>query len=83
MLQEEVFKKFEDMFPQYANHVVNWFQNGKNSVRVRMDDGGGDFAFTYNNAFDWRFETIHSFINSMKGGCKMNVGLYDSHHERK
>lgn len=82
MLQEDVFTQFKKQFPQYSKWVTDWFPNGRDSVRVRVIDGS-DYVFTYHNEFDWRFETAVSFINGMKGGRTMNVGLHDNLHETK
>lgn len=70
MKQEEVYKKFKSHFPEYDKHVEEWFPNGKNSVRVRLISGS-DFIFTYNDWFDWSFETIESYIRKMRGGATM------------
>lgn len=68
MIHQEVYKWFELYFPQYAKHVVEWFPNGKNSVRVRQSNRQ-DFIFTYNGKNDWCFETVESHIRKMRGGA--------------
>ncbi len=50
--------------------IADWFPNGKNSIRVRID-GGSDFVFTYNNWTDWCYETVESHIRKMRGGANM------------
>lgn len=76
MLQEEVFKQFKKIFPSYSCHIKEWFPNGRNSVRIRMS--GADYIFTYTGYDDWKFETVGSYIKSLKkGGVCQNVGLYD------
>lgn len=70
MSQEEVYKQFTTKFPQFAEHIQEWFPNGRNSVRVRMKTGS-DFIFTYHNWNDWCFETVESFIKKLKGDKKM------------
>jgi len=69
MSHNEVYKWFELYFQLYAgDKVTTWFQNGKNSIRVRQTNGQ-EFVFTYNSKKDWRFETIDSYIKHvMKGG---------------
>lgn len=69
MNHKDIYKQFELFFELYAeNNVAAWFQNGKNSIRIRQTNGQ-EFIFTYNSQKDWRFETIQSYINnSMKGG---------------
>lgn len=70
MEHKEIYKWFELYLPQFSKHVVEWFPNGKNSVRVRQENGQ-DFIFTYNGPDNWCFETVVSFINDKmlkKGG---------------
>jgi len=70
MNHNDIYKLFELYF---GNNVAAWFQNGKNSIRIRQTNGQ-EFIFTYNSPKDWRLETIQSYINnSMKGG-KANGG---------
>lgn len=67
MAHGDVYKCFELYFPQYAGENVElWFQNGKNSIRVRTTDKR-EFIFTCNGKDDWRFETVKSFIKGRKG----------------
>lgn len=67
MTHSEVYKWFELYFPQYAGkNVETWFPNGKNSVRVRQINKA-EFIFTYQNKENWKFETINSFIQHLKG----------------
>lgn len=70
MTHKEVYKWFKLYFPQFAEHVTEWFPNGKNSVRVRQKNGQ-DFIFTYNGRTNWRFETVESFLSNTKGGSTM------------
>ena len=70
MSHSEVYKWFELYFPQYAgDKVESWFQNGKNSIRIRQKNHQ-EFIFTFNNEGNWRFETVESFMNGLKGGKK-------------
>lgn len=49
MSHSEVYKWFELYFPQYAgDKVESWFQNGKNSIRIRQKNHQ-EFIFTFNN----------------------------------
>lgn len=64
-----VYEIFRKMFPQFAENVVTWFPNGRNSVRLRTNLSE-DFVFTYHKNKDWRFETVESFIKTMKGEKK-------------
>lgn len=70
MTHNDVYKWFELYFPAYSGDNVDvWFSNGKNSIRVRQTNGQ-EFIFTYNGKDDWKFETVKSFLNTMKGGRK-------------
>ena len=70
MTHKSVDQWFELYFPQYAGDKVDvWFQNGKNSIRIRQKNHQ-EFIFTFNDKDDWRFETVKSFINELKGGKK-------------
>lgn len=70
MNHSEVMRWFERYFPEYAGERIDtWFQNGKDSIRIRQKNGQ-EFIFTYHSQKDWRFETITSFLNGMKGGKK-------------
>jgi hypothetical protein len=47
---------------------IHWFQNGKNSLRIRQTNGQ-EFIFTFNSHKDWKFETIDMFYqDKTKGG---------------
>lgn len=61
----DVYEWFKRYFPQYSEHVETWFQNGKNSVRVRQENKQ-EFIFTYNGEKDWCFETADSYVKRMK-----------------
>ena len=66
MTYDEVFKWFELYFPIYAgDKIYTWFQNGKNSLRIRQTNGR-EFIFTFNSHKDWKFETIDSFIKTKR-----------------
>lgn len=70
MAHNDVYKQFKTQFPEYEEHIEDWFPNGKNSIRVRIKNGS-DFVFTYNHWTDWCFETVESYIRKMRGGAKM------------
>lgn len=70
MVHNEVFKHFKSLFPTISENAQLWFPNGKNSIRVRQNDGR-EFVFTYSSQNDWRFETSDYFIKrTMKVGEK-------------
>lgn len=46
MSHSEVYKWFELYFPQYAgDKVETWFQNGKNSIRIRQKKPSGIYIY--------------------------------------
>lgn len=64
----EIYKYFELYFPDFSGDKVDvWFQNGKNSIRVRQKNRQ-EFIFTYNGKDNWKFETVESFMVGLKGG---------------
>ena len=65
MSHSEVYKWFELYFPQYAGKVEAWFQNGKNSIRIRQTNNQ-EFIFTFSDKGNWRFETVESYMNGSK-----------------
>lgn len=72
MSHNEIYKWFELYFQPYAGDKVSaWFQNGKNSIRIRQTNGQ-EFVFTYHSAKNWRFETIDSYVEKMLKGGKSN-----------
>lgn len=70
MVHPEVFKKFKTLVPFYADRAIDWFPNGYNSIRVRLDDNE-DYIFSIYEGTSWCFETIDSYILKMKGGTKV------------
>lgn len=65
MTHKEVFRNFKKTLPGYYENSLSWFQNGKNSIRVEMDNKER-VIFTYNSDKDWTLETADSFINRRK-----------------
>lgn len=66
MVHTKVFEQFKQLFPEYLEMLSIWFPSGKNAIRVRKLDGK-EFIFTFNGSNNWRFETVDSYIKSMKG----------------
>lgn len=67
----QIYKKFEMLFPSIAAKCSIWFQNGKNSIRIRLDNdsnlGKSDLIFTFIDEKHWKLETIYDFIeNTLK-----------------
>lgn len=65
MSHETVYKNFIKIFPMYSSRVSKWFQNGRNSIRIRLLDTPYDFVFTYKRDDLWRFETVKSHISEI------------------
>ena len=68
MVHTRIYEQYKATLPMYEKLTTEWFQNGKNSIRVRLSTNSPDFIFTYNKADDWCFETVKSYIGHMKGG---------------
>lgn len=67
MVHSEVFKHFADIFPNLAEQYDVYFPCGKNCIRVRMAKQR-EYVFTYYGANEWKFETLSSYMKTMKGG---------------
>lgn len=65
MLHDDVYKQFKLYFPRFSKKIIQWFPNGKNSIRVRRMDGY-DFVFTFYDEDTWSFETVDSFIKRLR-----------------
>lgn len=65
MSHTEVLEYFKAYFPQFAEHISIWFQNGKNSIRVRQTNNS-EYIFTYNGKDEWKLETIANFMRGFK-----------------
>lgn len=70
MVAGQIFEIFKTVLPTFGEHTTLWFPNGKNGIRIRIDDGC-EFIFTYDSKDDWSFETVDRYIKKMKGGAKM------------
>ncbi len=68
MSHREVFSKFQSYFPDFSDDKIDiWFQNGKNSIRVRLTNQR-ELIFTYSSDANWRLQTINNYIE-----CDMNT----------
>ena len=67
MVHSKIYEQYKKMLPEYEKITMEWFPNGKNSIRVRLKNRL-DLIFIYNKTDDWCFETVKSYINHMKGG---------------
>ncbi len=59
----DIYKHFKTLFPEKVEKSVEYFPNGKNSIRVRYLDKS-ELIFTLNSISDWKLETIKSFLKS-------------------
>ena len=66
MTHDLVYGLFEETFPLYAQKTTEWFPNGRNSIRVRLDDKS-EYVFTYKDV-KAQLETLDEFINTMRKG---------------
>ncbi len=64
MSPRQVWEKFKTVFPMYANNTEKWFENGKDSIRVRLMNGKLYCFSVYGENF--KFETIGNFMKSKK-----------------
>lgn len=69
MSHNEVYRAFCSLMPHYEENVEVWFLNGKNSIRIRMNDKS-EYVFTISNDGSWRFETLKNFLKELKGRTK-------------
>lgn len=72
MTHRQVYDQFRLIFPNQVTEETIWFQNGRNSIRLRGLVGlypvKTDFVFTIFAKDSWRLETIDSFIKHLKEG---------------
>lgn len=64
-----VYDIFEKKFNKIAGQIEVWFPNGKNSIRIRLDDKN-EYIFTFNSESDWSLETVNSYLKRVKGESK-------------
>lgn len=69
MSHHEVMKKFKELFCIEEREIDTWFQNGKNSIRVR-NKNKVEFVFTYENDHDWCLETAERFLKKLEDKLK-------------
>lgn len=70
MVASQIFEIFKTVLPTFGERTTLWFPNGKNGIRIRIDDGR-EFIFTYDSKDDWSFETVDRYIKKLRGGAKM------------
>lgn len=65
MTHTAIVKIFNRLLPQYYAQMVKWFPNGRDSIRVILNDKK-EYVFTYNYDKDWSFETVICYINRIR-----------------
>lgn len=64
---EKIFKDFKNRFPNFLNDRVEFFPNGKNSIRLRNLSNvneSKDYIYTLRDDGGWQFETVSHFIKN-------------------
>lgn len=69
MTHNKVYEDFTKRMSVYTKQVIEWFPNGKDSIRVRFKDGK-DYIYTIDES-GFCFETKERFINRLKGVYNM------------
>ena len=64
MTHVKLAKKFEALCHADIDAIVEWFPNGRDSIRVKFDDGV-ELVFTYYNDTNWRIEPIDTFLKQV------------------
>lgn len=66
MVHASVREYYDAIFGDQLGKVYEWFQNGKNSIRVRTIGASVDYIFTMSpNGRDWRLETRPYFEQTL------------------
>ena len=66
MLHRDVLKNFNELFPMFAEEIVEWWPTGYNTIRIRFKDKL-ELVFYYIDKTDWRIQTVENFIKDLKG----------------
>lgn len=69
MIHTQVYGYFKECLPEQEKKVTEYFPNGRNSIRVRQENGQ-EFIFSVTAPKVWKFETIDQFLAGMKGEKK-------------
>ena len=69
MAHTDVYNRFIQYFPHYKEMNPTWFQNGKNSIRIRFHKAYciPDLIFSIDGK-EWSLETVNTFVKRLKGG---------------
>ena len=66
MGHKELYKLFIEHHPQWAGDVALWFPNGKNSIRVRLNNRREYVCVYDSRTKDWSVETVKSYLKRQK-----------------
>ena len=67
MTHNAIFEAFKATLPKFADATVQWYPNGKNSIRAVVINRK-QYVFTFMSDKDWCFETLDSHLKRMKKG---------------
>ena len=67
MTHMRVMDQFIEHFPNLKDTIDVWFQNGKNSIRIRFKNDSPELIFTFDSNKSWTLETVDKFYNKLKG----------------
>ena len=66
MVHADVLARYNEIFGDTLGIVDTWFQNGKNSIRLKFDTGK-QLIFTVGpSGVEWRLETRQYFENELR-----------------
>lgn len=65
MLHPQVYDFFKRCLPEQESEIIEFFPNGKNSIRLRKKNGQ-EFIFSLQEKDAWKYETKSNFILNMK-----------------
>ena len=63
MTHQKIYEKLLVIFPEMKDKTGIFFQNGKDSIRIRHWNKK-EYVFTYISDDDWKFETVKHFMNN-------------------
>lgn len=64
MTHKDVFKVFKDIFPNLGDSVTEYFECGRNCIRVR-GYLPSEMVFTYKSKTEWTLESLSNYISHM------------------
>lgn len=65
MTHKKIYDIFEKLFPFIAKSTTEWFECGKNTIRVRCSLYTEDIVFSYFSKKHWKIESLTSYISHM------------------